>query len=112
MAKSHSIQWNPQASVAANARRELPPLVNAYFSTVREHLAKHSAPRKLHRLRLASKRLRYTLELFRPYYPEGLEDRLDALKTLQDSLGEVNDAVASARLLREALKREPKLRKF
>ena len=56
--------------------------------------------------------LRYTLELFRPCYPAGLEERLDALKKLQDSLGEVNDAVASARLLREALKRQPKVRKF
>jgi hypothetical protein len=31
---------------------------------------------------------------------------------LQDSLGEVNDAVASGELLREALKRKPKVRKF
>ena len=67
---------------------------------------------ELHRLRLASKRLRYTLELFRPCYPAGLEERLDALKKLQDWLGEVNDAVASGKLLRGALKRQPKVRKF
>ncbi len=106
------MKWDERAGVAANARRELPRIVNEYFSEVRATLAEDPTPRKLHRLRLASKRLRYTLELFRPCYPAGLEDRLDALKTLQDSLGEVNDAVASAELLRAALKRQPKVRKF
>ena len=112
MARAHSMKWDQRAGVAANARRELPPMVSAYFSRVRDSLEEGAAPRKLHRLRLASKRLRYTLELFRPCYPAGLEHRLDALKKLQDWLGEVNDAVASARLLRGALKRQPKVRKF
>jgi CHAD domain-containing protein len=106
------MKWNEREGVAANARRELPPMVSAYFSQVREFLTKDPAPRKLHRLRLASKRLRYTLELFRPCYPAGLEDRLAALKTLQDWLGEVNDAVASGRMLRKALMRQPTVRKF
>ena len=106
------IKWDESAGPAANARRELPRLVSAYFSTVREFLAEDPAPPELHRLRLASKRLRYTLELFRPCYPAGFEDRIDALKKLQDWLGEVNDAVASGRLLHGALKTRPKLRKF
>ena len=100
MARNRRIEWDEKAGVLPNARRELPRLVAAYFSRVREVLAEDGSPRKLHRLRLASKRLRYTLELFRPCYPAGLEERLDALKKLQDWLGEVNDAVASARLLR------------
>jgi CHAD domain-containing protein len=112
MPRNREIQWDEKAGVAPNARRELPQLVAAYFSQVRQVLAKDGTPRKLHRLRLASKRLRYTLELFRPCYPAGLEERLDALRKLQDSLGEVNDAVASARLLRGSLKHQPKLRKF
>jgi CHAD domain-containing protein len=112
MKMAASVKWNQRAGVAANARRQLPPMVSAYFSQVRKFLEKDPQPPKLHRLRLASKRLRYTLELFRPCYPAGLEDRLHALKTLQNCLGEVNDAVASARLLREALKRRPKVRKF
>jgi CHAD domain-containing protein len=112
MAKARSMTWDERADVAANARQELPNLVSAYFSEVREFLAKDAPPRKLHRLRLASKRLRYTLELFRPCYPAGLEERLEALKKLQDLLGEINDAVASGRLLRGDLKRQPKLRKF
>ena len=109
---ARNVKWNERAGVAANARRELPRMVSAYFSRVREFLAEDAPPRKLHRLRLASKRLRYTLELFRPCYPPGLEDRLAALKKLQDWLGEVNDAVASGRLLRRPLKRQPKVREF
>ena len=112
MGQARGMKWNQRAGVAANARRELPPMAIAYFRRVRAFLAEDAAPRKLHRLRLASKRLRYTLELFRPCYPAGLEERLDALKVLQDCLGEVNDAVASSRLLREELKHRPKVRKF
>ncbi|MCX6628554.1 MAG: CHAD domain-containing protein [Candidatus Solibacter sp.] len=112
MARAPHTVWNLRAGLAANARRALPPIVSAFFSLVRETLAADPTPRRLHRLRLASKRLRYTLELFRPCYPPGLEDRLQALKTLQDWLGEVNDAVASARLLRVALKHQPKVRRF
>ena len=41
-----------------------------------------------------------------------MEERLAALKQLQDWLGEVNDAAASGRLLRGALKRQPAVRKF
>src|ERR1019366_4961095 len=100
MAQTYRVKWDKRAGVAANARRQLPPMVTAYFSSVREYLADDAPPRRLHRVRLASKRLRYTLELFRPCYPAGLEERLDALKKLQDWLGEVNDAVASGRLLR------------
>jgi CHAD domain-containing protein len=112
MGKTGNMKWEPRAGPAANARRELPRMISAYFSVVREFLADDHAPRKLHQLRLASKRVRYTLELFRPCYPAGFEDRLDALKKLQDWLGEVNDAVASERLFHDALKRQPKVRKF
>ena len=112
MARAQQLKWDERAGAAANARRELPGMVRAYFSRGRAVLAEDARPRRLHRLRLASKRLRYTLELFRPCYPAGLEDRLDALKVMQDRLGEVNDAVASAELLRGVLKRQPKVRKF
>lgn len=112
MARTGSLKWNQRAGVASNARRELPPMVSAYFAQVRDLLSKDPTPRQLHALRLASKRLRYTLELFRPCYPAGLDERLEALKKLQDWLGEVNDAVASGKLLRGPLNRQPKLRKF
>ena len=74
-------------------------VVADYFEEVRGFLAKKHKPKELHRMRLASKRLRYTLELFRGCYGPGLEQRLDALKDVQDALGDVNDAVAAEGLL-------------
>jgi CHAD domain-containing protein len=69
--------------------------VAEYFKEVRSFLGKEREPQELHRMRLASKRLRYALELFRPCYGPGLRERLGALKELQDALGDVNDAVAA-----------------
>lgn len=106
------MKWDEGLGAATNARHALPAMVSAYFAGGREFLAQKFAPAELHRLRLASKKLRYTLELFRPCYPAALEERIDALKKLQDRLGAVNDAVASRNLLDEALRHRPKVRKF
>jgi CHAD domain-containing protein len=46
----------------------------------------------LHKLRIACKKLRYLLEFFRSLYePDDLENLVQALKRLQDSLGDIND---------------------
>ena len=47
--------------------------------------------RELHELRIAAKRLRYTLELFEPALPGGAAAAIDDLKHLQDELGFVHD---------------------
>lgn len=44
-----------------------------------------------HELRIAVKRLRYTLEAFAAIFPGRLEDRIDALRNIQDLLGEMHD---------------------
>ena len=93
------IAWNPRASAAENARRFLPRLLREYFALGRELVAAHTAPAQLHALRLATKRLRYTLELFKPVYGPGLLDRIAALRALQQILGEINDTAAGHRVL-------------
>jgi CHAD domain-containing protein len=103
MSKPHQVEWDEKANAAANARRELPALVARYFASVRELLAKAPPPPELHRLRLATKRLRYTLELFRPCYGPGLETRMAELRAVQQLLGEVNDSAATGRLLAKAM---------
>jgi CHAD domain-containing protein len=90
----------------ANARRHLSRLVADYFVAMRGWLKGDPEPSALHQARLASKRVRYTLELFRPCYGPGLEARLAALRRLQNVLGEVNDAAAAGRLLAKALTAE------
>ena len=99
MNKPVQTEWDALLGPAANARRHLPPLVGSYFAEARTLLAEAADPAHLHRLRLISKRLRYTLELFRPIYGPGLDERLEALKHLQEMLGETNDAVISAGLI-------------
>jgi len=46
----------------------------------------------LHRMRIAGKRLRYTLELLLPLAPEALEPHIRTAKRLQEILGEIHDA--------------------
>jgi CHAD domain-containing protein len=93
------IAWNPRLGASPNARRKLPPMMGAYFRQVRELLAADPAPAELHTIRLDTKRVRYTLELFRPCYGPGLEVRIAALQRLQQVLGEVNDCSAAECLI-------------
>ena len=96
-------RWDEAASAAQNARRVLPGLLQAYFEEGRALAGSQPAPAELHRLRLATKRLRYTLELFRPCYGPGMEGRLGGLRKIQQYLGEINDCAATERLLDEHL---------
>jgi CHAD domain-containing protein len=97
-------KWSERRGARENARRVLPSLVASYFEYVRGELAKDPPPPELHRLRLATKRLRYTLELFRPCYGKGLEERLEALRRLQQQLGDTNDCVAAWELLSHVMR--------
>jgi CHAD domain-containing protein len=99
VSKAKRAHWDERASAGANARRELPRLAAEYFIEVRKALAANPSPAGLHRVRLATKHFRYTLELFRPCYGPGLESRLAALRVVQQLLGDVNDAVSAAKLL-------------
>ena len=116
MGKPQKLTWREEAGTAENARERLPKLARDYFAEVRKVLAGDPAPPELHRLRLASKRFRYTLELFRPCYAGGLEERIQALKRVQDLLGDCNDAVASLphieKLLRFRRAEKTRMRKY
>jgi len=102
IAKPQQIGWAAGADAAENARTRLPKLVAAYFAEGRRLLDGNPSPAELHALRLASKKLRYTLELFRTCYGRGLNARIDALKSLQQMLGDINDTVAAQRTIEAA----------
>ncbi len=53
----------------------------------------------LHRMRIAVKRLRYSMEFFEPLAPRKAQDALEALSGLQDLLGRLNDAATAWKLL-------------
>jgi CHAD domain-containing protein len=99
------MEWNERSGPAANAKRALPRMMSDYFIQVRKATRAKTSPADLHKIRLASKKVRYTLELFRPCYGPGLDERLSALKDVQTSLGDVNDAVAAAQLIGDIMPR-------
>ena len=105
--KPRKVVWNPRIGPAANARRQLPRLASEFFGQVRSALAANPTPDQLHQVRLAAKRIRYTLELFRPCYGPALEVRLDSLRELQQVLGEINDCAATGRLLAKSAGASP-----
>jgi CHAD domain-containing protein len=57
------------------------------------HLHPHQTPTpaQLHDLRISGKRLRYSAESLRVFYPDQLALLIDLLKRLQDVLGEMQD---------------------
>lgn len=54
---------------------------------------------ELHAMRIAAKRLRYTLEIFEPIYPGGLKLWLKPLKEIQDVMGLIHDCDVWAQYL-------------
>ena len=99
MGKRKRVKWSESGGAAQNAGRRLPALVGDYFARGREIVGSEINASELHGLRLLTKRLRYTLELFRPCYGPGFRARLAALRQLQQSLGEISDCVAAAAVL-------------
>lgn len=55
---------------------------------------------ELHRVRILGKKMRYSVEFFRSLYPKRtIERHLALLKSIQDTLGSLNDAVVGRHLL-------------
>jgi putative phosphoesterase len=47
--------------------------------------------KKHHQMRIAAKKLRYTMEFFAPLYPNQLKEQIESIKKYQDLLGEKHD---------------------
>ena len=58
------------------------------------------AVRELHNLRIAAKRLRYTLEIFEDFLPPTCKPIVDELQRIQDELGDLHDSDVLIALLR------------
>ena len=67
-----------------------------------DKIAPDAPAKRLHRLRIKAKRLRYELEFFGEIYPS-LESSAKAAKRLQDVLGEYQDACTASHRLHEYL---------
>ena len=61
------------------------------FLAFEPHVAHPERVSELHRMRIAAKHLRYTLEVFEPLYERGLRKPIKIVKEIQELLGEVHD---------------------
>ncbi len=86
-------------SAADNARTVLPKMARKYFEAGRQALHHKTPPEELHRFRIATKRFRYSLELFQPVYGPGLKRYIQGLRRLQSTLGDISDNRTIAALL-------------
>jgi len=60
---------------------------------------------QLHNLRISGKRLRYSAECLREFYPDRLTLMIDLLKRSQDLLGEIQDCVTQRKMIEAYLAR-------
>ncbi len=78
------------ASLATNARRILAVKMAEYYAYA-PIVPIETAVEELHNLRIAAKRLRYTLELFRVVFGDRGEAQIDRVKAIQEELGAIHD---------------------
>lgn len=83
---------NPERPAARTMAAELiPSLVSPYWEAGDDAAKPGAAWDDLHKFRLATKHLRYTVELFASLYGPAAQTKLDVLKRVQTHLGRVND---------------------
>ncbi len=93
--------------VPQRLRHVLPIVLHQRLAAVRAYedylYRRDMSLERLHRLRIAFKGLRYTLEFFKEVIPQDAEPLIEELKRLQDHLGNIQDAVVTSAILRNFL---------
>jgi len=95
--------------VAHRVRDDLPVVLLRAYADVRAHADSVSAPdvplTQLHQLRIACKRLRYTLEAFADVLDRESRTSIAQVKHLQEHLGNLQDAAVACTILSDFLTR-------
>lgn len=90
------------------AKDVLPSILYARFADISAYSewveGPHVSIERLHRIRIAAKGLRYTLEFFESLFGEDAKIRIEELKKFQDHLGNLLDAIVSIGLLSSYIK--------
>jgi hypothetical protein len=103
MAKARPITGlDSQAPTTRNARLILQQRLDDMYSYA-PYIENPDNIQELHDLRIATKRVRYTLELFEEFLPAASKDFAQELATLQDELGALHDSEVMLTLLRQLL---------
>ena len=99
------MSWKGDEAAAQNAYRVLPRVLQNYYKAGR-HLDQASPARSMHRFRLKTKHLRYTLEVFVPLFGAGFERKMQTLRPIQNALGDLNDCEVLLEEMRHRLPRD------
>jgi hypothetical protein len=92
-------------SVLVNARK----IINVRLSELLsfgEYVGDPQKIEEIHNLRIAAKRLRYTLEMFRFAFPKELADLINEVKEVQEHIGDMRDADVMIDRVNQILERE------
>jgi CHAD domain-containing protein/transposase-like protein len=83
----------------------VPVLVYERLAAVRAYssILESATIEQLHGLRIEFKKLRYTLEFFREVLGESVKELIEEIKTMQDHLGDLNDADVACDILKRFL---------
>ena len=82
------------------ARREISTHLDELL-VFRPYVDRPECEKELHQMRIATKHLRYSFELFRPLFGDQLEKTIDMTKEIQQLLGDMHDYDVWAALLTE-----------
>ncbi len=95
-------EFTPLAGQAENVYMYTPALYQHSFQNIsgrldtflsyEEIIYQPDKVAELHQMRIAAKWLRYTMETFAPLYAEQLKPYLEAVRAVQDLLGEIHDS--------------------
>src|SRR5579863_2786902 len=88
-----------RAPIVKTAQRMLPRVAQEFFERGNQAAKTKKSPAELHRFRIASKKFRYTLELFTSLYGPGMNSSLEKIRQAQGLLGEINDCETVRSLL-------------
>lgn len=82
---------DPRSEVRQAAMPIIAAAVDEVLAWERESRDPHKVF-ELHQMRIAAKRLRYTLEIFEPFYDADFAAAIERVKAIQELLGEIHDA--------------------
>lgn len=106
MAKAEPITGlNAQAPTHENARIIARAKMNDFYRW-QEYANQPYAQRELHNMRIAAKRLRYTLEIFEDFLPSECKNVRTEMEQFQEELGELHDSDVMIMMLRLCLARK------
>lgn len=109
MAKPRKVKrLAPDQPAAEMAARVLLTRLKEFYSHWPD-AAIEPSPLEIHNLRISGKRLRYSAETLRGYYPDRLALLIELLKRGQDLLGEFQDCVTHRAMLSKDLARQRRL---